>query len=133
MFFREIGDEQDFAGYILANYREEPVMATKLTTQRKAVKEAADDIAARIAALQAQQAEAVSLLATLRPDQPSGLGTVVRFKKWGDYTYAAIRAGNSWYITQDPTRVSSRVGAKSWDGLLEWMTDRNWDTIEVLS
>ena len=49
-------------------------------------------------------------------------------------TNAKVMGEAVWYITQDGSR-SSRQGhaPKTWDGLLDWIGERHWDSIEVLS
>jgi hypothetical protein len=95
----------------------------------------------RIVKLEDELAAAKKLLEQ-RPAEPSGMGTVVRFKKFGQaYSFAAIRVADGivthngyWYVTQDGTRTSRQgIPPKTWDGLLDWIGERNFGTIEVLS
>ncbi|AGK88003.1 hypothetical protein M041_gp16 [Mycobacterium phage Severus] len=67
--------------------------------------------------------------------EPAEEGTVIRFRKYNQiYTFAAIKVGGSWFITQDGSRTSRQGHApKSWSQLLAWIGERNWNTIEVLS
>jgi hypothetical protein len=73
------------------------------------------------------------------PVEPLAEDVVIRFRKYGlAYTFAAIRIitgiGDAvWYITQDGTRPQSRKAPKTWGDLLEWIGERNWGTIAVLS
>jgi hypothetical protein len=84
--------------------------------------------------LQSQVAELSEELEGFTPQEPAGLNTVVRFRKYrAQYSFAAIKVGTSWYLTQDGSR-SSRQGhaPKTWDELLEFIGDRNWASVEVL-
>jgi hypothetical protein len=102
-------------------------MATSLLADRQAQKQA-------IALAEAALEKAKAALADLTPDEPLGTGAVIRFKKYRHaYSYAAIRATDHWYLTQDGTRPGSRKAPKTWDELLEWIGESNWNTIEVLS
>lgn len=103
-------------------------MAVSLTVQRAAQKDA-------IAKAEDALEQARAALASFTPDEPLGQAAVVRFKKFRHaYSYAAIRVGDHWYVTQDGTRTSRQgVAPLAWDELLEWIGERNWDTIEVLS
>lgn len=107
-------------------------MATSLVTVSK------DLVEARIAELQAQLEEEQEKLIELRPTEPEGDFAVIRFTKFG-YTWAAIKTRTItgrylWYVTQDGSR-SARQGVtpKTWDDLIDWISDRNWEFIEVLS
>jgi hypothetical protein len=115
-------------------------VATSLVTVSK------DLVEARIAELTAELAKEQQTLATLRPDEPSGTSTVIRFQKF-DYTWAAIKVGGSigdyirtgqpearWFVTQDGSRTARQgVPPMKWDDLLDWISQRNWNSIEVLS
>ncbi|ASZ75510.1 hypothetical protein KIW74_gp18 [Mycobacterium phage Kimona] len=68
------------------------------------------------------------------PQEPAE-GSVIKFRKFNQaYTFAALRIGDRWFVTQDGSR-SSRQGysPKTWEQLLVWIGERNWSTIEVLS
>lgn len=108
--------------------KKEKDMAVSLTVQRAAQKDA-------IAKAEDALEQARAALASFTPDEPLGQAAVVRFKKFRHaYSYAAIRVGDHWYVTQDGTRTSRQgVAPLAWDDLLEWIGDRNWDSIEVLS
>lgn len=109
-------------------------MATSLIESRAAAKKQVEDLGASLAWLAAELDAAKSRLKNLTPEEPLGQGTVVRFKKYNRrYTYAAIRVGSEWYLSQNPTRPQDRKAPKYWSELLEFIGDRNWDTIEVLS
>jgi hypothetical protein len=113
----------------------------------KALEVSRDLVAARIAELEEQLAKEKQILAAARPVEPEFTASVVRFQKF-DYSWAAIKVGGSiaeyirtgradagrWYVTQDGSR-SARQGIppKTWSELLEWIGERNWDTIEVLA
>ena len=73
-------------------------------------------------------------LVAMRPAEP-GEGSVIRFTNYDSkYTYAALRAGELWFITQDGTAGSwSRLGAMDWDELLDWLGTDNWYSLELLS
>ncbi|AFF28348.1 hypothetical protein FDI09_gp22 [Mycobacterium phage Twister] len=79
--------------------------------------------------------DAQEKLSTLSPVEPAEEGTVVRFRKYNQvYTFAAIKVGHLWFITQDGSRTSRQGHApKTWQALLDWIGERNWSTIEVLS
>ena len=116
-------------------------MATKL------IQENADATAGvvelRIAELERQLEAEKADLAALRlpPPEPVGENAVIRFAKYGGaYAFAAIKVpgatGQSWYwyITQDGSRTSRQGHApKTWVALLDWIGERNWAAIEVLS
>lgn len=136
MGWLKIGSEDEFIDYIYRSgpytrpvvlHTEERKMATSITPSRTALKVQAE-------ALQRQLAEIQAGLASLVPDEPAGQGTVVRFRKYNRrYTYAAIRVLSEWYLTQNPTRPQDRKAPKTWAELLDFVGERNWDTIEVLS
>jgi hypothetical protein len=110
-----------------APLREEPAMATSIAVNRSVLKNRAE-------ALEAQLREIQKGLASLVPDEPVGLGTVIRFKKFNrQYSYAAIKVGDEWYLTQNPNRPQDRKLPKTWDELLDFVGERNWETVEVLS
>ncbi|AFU20696.1 hypothetical protein SEA_CHUPACABRA_70 [Mycobacterium phage Chupacabra] len=79
--------------------------------------------------------DAQEKLSTLTPVEPAEEGSVVRFRKYNQiYTFAAIKVGDRWFITQDGSRTSRQGHApKTWAQLLEWIGERNWTTVEVLS
>lgn len=60
---------------------------------------------------------------------------VVRFTKWEGYTYAAIRTPDErWFVTQDPDRYGNqRIFPMRWEELLDWLGERNWSTLELLT
>jgi hypothetical protein len=102
-------------------------MATSLTADRKVLK-------AQAAELARQLAEVQKGLENLVPDEPAGAGAVIRFKKFRQaYTYAALRVGEQWYLTQNPARPQDRKLPMYWEELVSWIGESNWDTIEVLS
>jgi hypothetical protein len=112
------------------NERKQQV-ATLVSTQHAEAK-------AKLAELKAQLDKVQESLAGYTPDEPIEYGTVVRFRKFNQsYTYAAIKVptvgGTVWYLTQNPTRTQDRKAPKSWDELLDFIGERNYDTIEVLS
>ncbi|QKO02469.1 hypothetical protein KIV64_gp19 [Mycobacterium phage DroogsArmy] len=74
-----------------------------------------------------------------RPLEPAGKDVVIRFRKYDRrYSFAALKVVGigypKWFLTQDGTR-SSRQGKAPmvWSDLLDFIGERNWDTIEVLS
>ncbi|QGH80642.1 hypothetical protein SEA_RAHALELUJAH_82 [Mycobacterium phage Rahalelujah] len=71
-------------------------------------------------------------LLTSRPAEPAVDGSVIRFTRedWGPYSYAAIRVGGYWYITQSKL---SRHSCKAWDHFLTWLGEENWHSLELLS
>lgn len=82
-------------------------------------------------------AEAVrvqKLIDDLQPTEPAGDEVVIKFKKYNQaYSFAALKVGGGlWYITQDGSR-SSKQGHEpmTWARLLEFIGERNWDTIKV--
>lgn len=114
---------RDFGPF--TNERKEPMASTRI--DRSGVK-------ARIAELTEELLAAQNRLLALTPDEPAGQGTVVRFLKYNQhYTYAALRVGDEWYLTQNPTRAQDRRAPKTWAELLEFVGERNWDSIAVLS
>lgn len=141
MTYRYLGGVNDFERYIIQTYglqgaTEErgATMATSLIGSRAAAKKQVEDLEASLAQLVSGLDQAKARLKSLVPDEPLGQGTVVRFKKYNRrYTYAAIRVGSEWYLSQNPTRPQDRKAPKYWSELLEFIGDRNWDTIEVLS
>jgi hypothetical protein len=67
--------------------------------------------------------------------EPEDEGSVIRFRKYGQhYLFAAMKVGDYWYLTQDGSR-SSRQGKPPlpWWGLLDFIGERNYSTIEVLA
>lgn len=97
--------------------------------------------ALRVQELERQLAKEREALAEAQPVEPAGENRVIRFAKYGNtYCFAAIKVRDivtgvdRWYVTQDGSR-SSRQGhaPKTWDALLEWIGERNWGGIEVLS
>lgn len=111
-------------------------MATSLVSVNR------DHVKARIEHLQAELAAELELLSESKPVEPTDNEAMIRFKKFG-YSWGAIRVFTDptlgapsvrWFITQDGSR-SARQGipAKTWVDLLEWMSERNWDTIKVMS
>lgn len=140
MYRGPVGDERGFVWY-MENFGSERAdqqrgadMATSLIESRAAAKKQVEDLGASLAWLAAELDAAKSRLKNLTPEEPLGQGTVVRFKKYNRrYTYAAIRVGSEWYLSQNPTRPQDRKAPKYWSELLEFIGDRNWDTIEVLS
>lgn len=110
-------------------------MATQLVTASPSL------IQARISELEDLLNEEKALLALAqRPVEPVEKDAVIRFRKYDQqYSFAAIAAGKNtfghklWYITQDGSRTSRQGHApKLWMDLLQWIGQRNWDTIEVL-
>lgn len=85
-------------------------------------------------------AELASVAASLRPEEPTEIGSVVRWAKWnGGYLYASIRGKNDafdsgiWYTTQDPTRTGgNKIDPMRWPDLLDKISEHNWNTLEVL-
>lgn len=67
--------------------------------------------------------------------EPKDTGSVIRFKKYNQaYFFAAIKIGEFWYITQDGARTPAQgKGPYDWEDLLEWIGERNYGTVEVLS
>lgn len=120
-------------------------MATKL------MKVDAELTRLRIEELERQLAAEHEVLDNAKPSEPSGENRVIRFAKYGNtYCFAAIKITQTavvgdttagrvvttarWYITQDGSRTSRQGHApKSWDALLQWIGERNWTQIEVLS
>ena len=96
---------------------------------------------ARISELEAQLNDAKSDLADARPKEPVNNHSVIRFTKYDQkYTFAAIRAYTDglhrgvWFITQDGSRTSRQGHSpKTWDELLTFIGERNWNRVEVLS
>ena len=87
----------------------------------------------RLAELNAELAELEADL-IFTPEEPASLDTVVRFRKFDrQYTYAAIKVGYEWYLTQNPERPQDRRPPKTWSELLTFIGERNFDTIEVLA
>lgn len=110
------------------------------------VDQSRDGIRAELELARSHVAELESLLTESLPLEPAN-GSVIRFAKYhGVYQFAAIRVDRVvgdltggatmayWYVTQDGSR-SSRQGRPpmQWDALLDWIGERNWDSIEVLS
>lgn len=125
----------------LTNYLEEYKMATGLKSKRAGLVADIEASERAIAAATAAIDEAKAALKGLTPDEPAGADAVVRFRKYnGRYSYAAIKTVEGpleqarWFVTQDGTR-SARQGIppKTWPELLEWIGERNWDAIRVLS
>lgn len=93
-----------------------------------------------IATLEQTLTEARAKLAqSKRPLEPAGKDVVIRFRKYDRrYSFAALKVVGigypKWFLTQDGTR-SSRQGKAPmvWSDLLDFIGERNWDTIEVLS
>ena len=117
-------------------------MATKIATDRTAAKQALEEAQARLAEFVADIDNLKAAIAEATPDEPQADRAVIRFKKYGGrYDYAAIRTADGnpfqeskWYVTQDGTRSSRQgIAPKTWAELLEWIGERNWDRIEVLS
>jgi hypothetical protein len=112
--------------------RKQP-MATKLVSTQHA------EAQAKLAELKAQLDKVQESLAGYTPVEPVGYDNVIRFKKFNQgYTYAAIKvmsyaAGPVWYLTQNPTRTQDRKSPKTWSELLDFIGERNYHTIEVLS
>ncbi|ATN88142.1 hypothetical protein SEA_CINDARADIX_69 [Mycobacterium phage Cindaradix] len=99
------------------------------------VDEAVNGLNARIEELERELALAKAVREEFVPVEPVEDGAVIRFVKYNlSYTFAAIKVMGRWYITQDGSR-SSRQGhaPKAWDELLDWIGQRNWHRIEVLS
>jgi hypothetical protein len=73
------------------------------------------------------------LRGNLRPQEPYGKGSVIRFTIHGRYSCAAIRVQDGvlgyWYVTQGGVSVPP----KTWESLLDWIGEGNCATIEVLS
>jgi hypothetical protein len=76
-----------------------------------------------------------------KPQEPTQDAAVVRWSKWGDYTYASIKGGSDsdnpegaqWYTTQDPRRRGgNKILPSTWDELLAAIGEHNWDTLELL-
>jgi hypothetical protein len=100
------------------------------------VDEDVQSLNARIEELRAELALAEVARASYMPEEPTEVGSVVRFSKYNfGYTFAAIKVPNGlWYITQDGRRTSRQGHApKTWGELLTWIGERNWHRIEVLS
>jgi hypothetical protein len=108
-----------------------PQVATKLVSTQHA------EAQAKLAELKAQLDKVQESLAGYTPVEPIEYGTVVRFRKYQSYTYAAIKVpavgGTVWYLTQNPTRPQDRKSPKTWSELLDFIGERNYHTIEVLS
>jgi len=106
--------------------RKERDMATNLMERNgvealKRIKELEDEL------------NAAKALLSQRPAEPSDDQAVIRFRKYSTlYSYAAIKVGRRWFLTQsgDPQYKRS---PKAWDELLDWIGETNWHTIEVLS
>ncbi|DAZ90319.1 hypothetical protein [Mycobacteroides abscessus] len=80
-----------------------------------------------------------SLLAKLpeMPKEPFGTFTVVRFKKIRErdgqsLTYAAIRNGDQWTLTQHPSSNYPQ-NPRRWADLMNWIGQDQWHTVEVMS
>lgn len=69
-------------------------------------------------------------LLTSRPTEPAVDGSIVRFKHFTGYSYAAIRIDSMWFITQGKL---ARIPPKSWDVLLDWLEPNNWESLELMS
>jgi hypothetical protein len=73
------------------------------------------------------------------PSNPVHDGTmlppVVRFTKFDGYSYAAIRTPDgTWFTTQDPRRYGDqRIFPMTWADLLDWLGERNWSSLELLT
>ncbi|QFP95559.1 hypothetical protein SEA_GAUGELDP_76 [Mycobacterium phage GaugeLDP] len=67
-------------------------------------------------------------LLTGRPAEPAE-GSVIRFRKFTAYSYAAIRVSGLWYITQSKR---SYISAKPWDEFLDWVEPENWPSMELM-
>lgn len=78
----------------------------------------------------------LALLDTITPlPEPVEQGSVIRFRKYDQkYSFAAIKIDYHWYVTQDGSR-SARQGRPPmlWSELLDWIGERNYSTVEVLS
>lgn len=74
-----------------------------------------------------------------KPIEPVHDGTmlppVVRFTKFDGYSYAAIRTPDgTWFTTQDPGRYGNqRIFPMTWADLLDWLGERNWSSLELLT
>lgn len=114
--------------------REERDMATSIAVSRADAQAALAEAQAKLAEFVSNIDDLKAVLAMTKPNEPAGLGTVVRFRKYDRrYTYAAIKVGLEWYLTQNPARPQDRKEPKKWSSLLDFVGERNWDTIEVLS
>jgi len=85
-------------------------------------------------------AQLAAVAASLTPQEPKGVGTVVRWTKWSGYTHASILGkvnvvgDGVWFTTQDPTRTGgNKILPSTWDDLLSQIGERNWSSLEVLS
>jgi hypothetical protein len=120
----------------------------ELDKYSKLAKNAEERLAAHEDAIKRAEAE---LLALTTPVEPEANGSVVRFTTTFSrlymrgtasnsshyiadnvYTYAAIKRGVYWYLTQDGSRSDSRKSRMIWPTLLDFCGKRNWDTIEVI-
>jgi hypothetical protein len=107
------------------------------TTERKTAVATIErtKVKARVKELEDLLEAAREALSEATPVEPTELGAVVRFKKFG-YTYAALKVerlvGTQWYLTQNPTRSQDRKLPKTWAELLDFIGERNWDSIEEL-
>ena len=103
-------------------------MATSLSTINRG------NAQARIESLKVALAEAEFDLASAQPDEPNR-DAVIRFYKYNaTYPFAAVCAGGEWYVTQNGKRSASQgYPPRKWADLVEWIGQRNWDSIEVLS
>ncbi|QDP44661.1 hypothetical protein SEA_NOTHINGSPECIAL_77 [Mycobacterium phage NothingSpecial] len=69
-------------------------------------------------------------LLTGRPAEPREDGSVIRFRKFDGYSYAAIRIDGIWFITQGKM---ARISPREWEDLLDWIEPDGWPSMELLS
>lgn len=69
------------------------------------------------------------------PAEPAADGTVIRFAKYNrSYWFAALRASGKWFVTHSSVSTHKNQHApRTWPELLQWIGERNWDGIEVLT
>ncbi|AGK87552.1 hypothetical protein M045_gp73 [Mycobacterium phage HINdeR] len=112
-------------------------MATKLMSEPTGLMKTAEQQERWIELLERRLDVAKAKLAeiTSGPAEPVEDFTVVRFRKYNQmYTFAAMKVGRRWFLTQDGSRTSKQGKAPMvWSDLLDFIGERNWDTIEVLS
>ncbi|QGJ90224.1 hypothetical protein PBI_SHEAKEIRA_78 [Mycobacterium phage SheaKeira] len=63
------------------------------------------------------------------PVEPATDGSVVRFTKFGGYSYAAIRIDGTWFFTQGKM---ARISPRDWVDLLDWLGQANWHSLELM-
>lgn len=103
-------------------------MATNLSTINRT------NAQLRIDSLKVALAEAEFDLSSAQPDEPNRDAVIRFFKYNGSYPFAAICASGLWYVTQNGKRSAAQgYPARKWADLVEWIGERNWDSIEVLS